>query len=332
METKSKKIMISVAAISMFILLTFLAPITLASGGPYLTVFPSAVVPGGVVRVIGYGFPSGVTVYIYMDDPWWSYGLLGSVVASPTGSFVFTFIMQSSTVGTHYVYACYNYYGNYDYWAAFTLQNTNPLDQRLINYMSSLYSTIYSEVSSATSTIAGDISSATSTLAGDISGAQAALAADIASSTSSIESNMAGNISSLQSSLESWMTAYVTSNTKNTALVVQASESTQGSGTWDGADIWIQVNRADNGAPVTGDASNITVTFVYSSISGGQWAITGGPIAEWTPGSGTYFVYVEPWSHTTSSGIYAVFRIDVTAVISGVTYRGSTLATVIAVP
>jgi hypothetical protein len=329
METKSKKLLISTVAISLFMLSMFLMPITLASGSPYITVGPSPAVPGSAYGEIvnGYNFPAGATVNIYMDAVD-GYHLLGSVVTRPDGSFTFSFVMQSNYPGSHTIIAVGEYAPYPHYTASFTLRYTNPLDQRLIDLVSSATSTLENDITNAKKALENDITSAQNTLAGDISTATSILAGDIASATSIL----AGDINSAQSNLESWMT----SNIQNHALVVQASVEPQRSGTTDSVWLNIQVNYARDGTAVTLLSplySNFHVT-VISYADSNPWSVAQdgqGNLYVNPMGYGTYAFLLTP-SSDTSSLQFVTVRVEVSFVSSGITYSGSTLATITCLP
>jgi hypothetical protein len=352
MITKKEKVMISTAAISLFILSMFLVPMTSASTpDPVITVSPFKVTIGKTVQVTGAGFPSLVTVDICIDTTDEAH-YLGSAVTTSVGSFHFSFVMQPNYPGIHWIYAIGEYDGGPEFSGDFLLTSTNPLDQRLVdmyidleNKLDTTLNRLGSAPGGSTGSIWGDINrtytyltgtinpavvsisnrlgtapgGSTGTIWGDIDRIWSLLSATWVYLVNTIKPEL-NQINTTVSGLEPWMTAHIKNNT---ALVVQASEPTQIYGTYDTTYIIIQVSRADNGASVTGAAKNITV-FNNFDTDTNTWNV--GPVIEL--GGGCYYVSVAPSSFTTYDGESAVFWIDVVTKIGTTTYQGCTLATV----
>ncbi len=146
---------------------------------------------------------------------------------------------------------------------------------------------------------------------------QASITSSQTAITTAISNSQTAIINAITSSQTAIINAIIASHT---TLQVHASSPTQTIGTTSSSTVHIQVSRGDSGVAVTG--ATVSATFI-SATTGGTWTI--GAITDL--GGGTYSIVVTPASATSAGGT-AVFRIATTVTISGVTYNGSTLATV----
>ncbi len=95
------------------------------------------------LQVSGTYFPANVYVSLYFDvvDDMHK---LGTVKASSTGTFAFSFDVMEGYTGTHAVIAKYN--GGEECTASFNVLNTRPMDERLVNFLNSIYVNLTTQI------------------------------------------------------------------------------------------------------------------------------------------------------------------------------------------